>query len=68
MLHFCPDRSSREEPASLVDWKETEETTAPISFLEKDQISQPSVVFGFKRSSVCLKLAPSGNPLIFGPI
>jgi len=28
--HFCPDLSSGEEPASIVDWKDTEETTAPI--------------------------------------
>ena len=32
--HFCPDLSSGEEPASLVDGKDTEETTAPILFLQ----------------------------------
>ena len=68
--HFCPDLSSGEEPASLVDWKDTGETTAPISFLQEDQISQPSDVFDFEKfqTLVCLKLAPSGNKLIFGPI
>ena len=45
--HFCPDLSSGEEPASLVDWKDT----APISFLQEDQISQPSDVFEFEKSS-----------------
>ena len=49
--HFCPDLSSGEEPASLVDWKDTGETTAPISFLQEDQISQPSDVFDFEKSS-----------------
>ena len=49
--HFCPDLSSGEEPASLVDWKDTGETTAPISFLQEDQISQPSDVFDFENSS-----------------
>ena len=49
--HFCPDLSSREEPASLVDRKDTGETTAPISFLQEDQISQPSDVFDFEKSS-----------------
>ncbi|CAH3141245.1 unnamed protein product, partial [Porites lobata] len=39
--HFCPDLSSGEEPASLVDRKDTGETTAPISFLQQDQISLP---------------------------
>ena len=43
------------EPASLVDWKDTGATTAPISFLQEDQISQPSDVFDFEKSSVsCL--------------
>ena len=45
--HLCPDLSSGEEPASLVDWKDTGETTAPISFLQEDQISQPSDVHVF---------------------
>ena len=49
--HFCPDLSSGEEPASLVDRKDTGETTAPISFLQEDQISQPSDVFDFEKSS-----------------
>ena len=49
--HFCPDLSSGEEPASLVDWKDTGETTAPISYLQEDQISQPSDVFDFEKSS-----------------
>ena len=49
--HFCPDLSSGEEPASLVDWKDTGETTAPISFLQEDHISQPSDVFDFEKSS-----------------
>ena len=49
--HFCPDLSSGEEPASVVDWKDTGETTAPISFLQEDQISQPSDVFYFENSS-----------------
>ena len=49
--HFCPDLSPGEEPASLVDWKDTGETTAPISFLQEDQISQPSDVFDFENSS-----------------
>ena len=53
--HFCPDLTSEEEPASLVDWKDTGATTAPISFLQEDQISQPSDVFDFEKSSVsCL--------------
>ena len=43
--HFCPDLSSGEAPASLVDREVTVETTAPISFLQEDQISQPSVFF-----------------------
>ena len=43
--HFCPDLSSGEAPASLVDREDTGETTAPISFLQEDQISQPSDVF-----------------------
>ena len=34
-----------------MDWKDTEETTAPISFLQKDQVSQPSDVFDFEKSS-----------------
>ena len=69
--HFCPDLSSGEEPASLVDREDTEGTTAPISFLQEDQISQPSDFFFILKSLqilVCLKLAPSGNTLIFGPI
>ena len=37
--HFCPDLSSGDEPASLVDRKDIRETTAPISFLQEDQIS-----------------------------
>ena len=41
--HFCSNLSSGEEPALLVDRKDTGETTAPISFLQEDQISQPSV-------------------------
>ena len=52
--HFCPGLSSGEEPASLVDRKDTGETTALISFLQEDQISQPSdvlVVFFFLKSS-----------------
>ena len=49
--HFCTDLSSGEEPASLVDRKDTGETTAPISFLQEDQISQPSDVFDFEKSS-----------------
>ncbi|CAH3037247.1 unnamed protein product [Porites lobata] len=49
--HFCPDLSSGEEPPSLVDRKDTGETTAPISFLQEDQISQPSDVFDFEKSS-----------------
>ena len=49
--HFCPDLSTGEEPASLVDWKDTGETTAPISYLQEDQISQPSDVFDFEESS-----------------
>ena len=52
--HFCPDLSSGEEPASLVDWKDTGETTAHISFLQEDQISQPSDVFDFEKSSKVL--------------
>ena len=32
-------------------WKDTGESTAPISFLQEDQISQPSDVFDFKKSS-----------------
>ena len=48
--HFCPDLTSGEEPASLVDWKDTGETTAPISFLQEDQISQPSDAFDFEKS------------------
>ena len=38
-LHFCPDLSSGEEPASFVDRKDSGETTAAISFLQDDQIS-----------------------------
>ena len=34
-----------------MDWKDTGETTAPISFLQEDQISQPSDVFDFEKSS-----------------
>ena len=49
--HFCPDLSSGEKPASLVDRKDTGETTAPISFLQEDQISLPSDVFDFEKSS-----------------
>ena len=49
--HFCPDLSSGEENASLVDRKDTGETTAPISFLPEDQISQLSDVFDFEKSS-----------------
>ena len=49
--HFCPDLSSGEEPASLVDWKDTGETTAPISFLHENEISQPSDVFDFEKSA-----------------
>ena len=45
--HFCPDLSSGEEPASLVDWKDTGETIAQISFLQENQISQPCDVFDF---------------------
>ena len=69
--HFCPGLGSGEEPASLVDRKDTGETTAPTSFLQENQISQPSDVFGFEKSSdsgLSVKLAPSGNTLIFGPI
>ena len=68
--HFGPDLSSREKPASLVDRKDTGDTTALISFLQEDQISLPSDVFDFEKSSdSCLfKLASSGNALIFGPI
>ncbi|CAH3148253.1 unnamed protein product, partial [Porites lobata] len=40
-----------EEPGSLVDRKDTGETTAPISFLQEDLISQPSDVFDFEKSS-----------------
>ena len=32
-------------------WKDTGESTAPISFLQEDQISQPSDVFDFEKSS-----------------
>ena len=70
-LHFCPDLSSGEEPASLVDWKDTGETTAPTSFLKENQISQSSDVFDLAKSSdscLSVKLAPSRNTLIFGPI
>ena len=49
--HFCPDLSSGEEPASLVDGKDTGETTAPILFLQEHQISQPSDAFDFEKSS-----------------
>ena len=49
--HFCPDPSSGESPASLVDREDTGETIAPISFLREDQISQPSDVFDFGKSS-----------------
>ena len=49
--HFCPDLRLGEEPASLVDRKVTGETTAPTSFLQEDQISQPSDAFDFKKSS-----------------
>ena len=62
--HFCPDLSSGEEPASLVDRKNSGETTAPISFFQEDQISQPSDVFDFAKCIqilVRLKLAPSGT-------
>ena len=53
--HFCPDLSSGEAPASLVDREDTGETTAPISFLQEDQISQPSDVFDFEKySDSCL--------------
>ncbi|CAH3030546.1 unnamed protein product [Porites evermanni] len=50
------DKAKREleedaEPASLVDRKDTGETTAPISFLQEDQISQLSDVFDFEKSS-----------------
>ena len=53
-----------------MDWKDTGETTAPISFLQKDQISLPSVFLILKslQTLVCLKLVPSGNTLVFGPI
>ena len=34
-----------------MDWKDTGETTAPISFLQEDQISIPSDVFDFEKSS-----------------
>ena len=34
-----------------MDWKDTGETTALISFLQEDQISQPSDVFDFEKSS-----------------
>ena len=38
-----------------MDWKDTGETIAPISFLQEDQISQPSDVFDFKKfSDSCL--------------
>ena len=50
-LHFCPDLSSGEEPALLVGWKDTGETTSSISLLQEDQISQPSDVFDFEKSS-----------------
>ena len=49
--HFCPDLSLGEEPALLVDRKDTGEATAPISFLQEDQISQPSDVFDLEKSS-----------------
>ena len=49
--HFCPDLGSGEEPASLVDRKDTGETTAPFSLIQEDQISQPSDVFDFEKSS-----------------
>ena len=53
--HFCPDLSSGDEPASLVGWKDTGETTAPFSFLQEDQISHPSDAFDFEKSSAsCL--------------
>lgn len=53
--HFCLGLSSGEEPASLVDRKDTGEATALISFLQEDQISQPSDAFDFEKSSVsCL--------------
>ena len=53
--HFCSGLSSGEEPTSLVDRKHTGETTALISFLQEDQISQPSDAFDFEKSSVsCL--------------
>ena len=53
-----------------MDRKDTGETTAPFSLIQEDQISQPSDVFDFEKSSgSCLfKLAPSGNTLIFRPI
>ena len=34
-----------------MDWKDTIETTAPISFLLEDQIGQPSDVLDFEKSS-----------------
>ena len=34
-----------------MDWKDTGETTAPISFLQEDQISQLIDVFDFEKSS-----------------
>ena len=68
--HFCPDVSSGEEPVSLVDWKDTGETTAPISYLQEDQISQPSDGFDFERSSdSCLfKVGSLREHVDFGPI
>ena len=34
-----------------MDWKDTGETTVPISYLPEDQISQPSDVFDFEKSA-----------------
>ena len=47
--------SSGEEPASLMDRKDTGETAAPISFLQEDQKSQPREAFNFENfSDSCL--------------
>ena len=48
---FCPELSSGEELASLVDQKVIGGTTAPISLRQQDQISQPSDAFDFQKSS-----------------
>ena len=64
--HLCSVLSSGEQPASFVDWKDTGETIAPISFLQEDQISQPSDDFEKSLDSYLFKLAPSGNMLFFG--